>query len=72
MRYPGSEKLEILRLSGRLVEQSHLPVRQTLAMLGILPGSARAGRCAGRTPRGEVLKVRIIDPTLADASSDSP
>jgi putative transposase len=33
MRYPGSEKLEIIRL----VEQSHLPVRRTLVMLGILP-----------------------------------
>ena len=33
MRYPGSEKLEIIRL----VEQSHLPVRWTLATLGILP-----------------------------------
>lgn len=33
MRYPGSEKLEIIRL----VEQSHLPVRRTLATLGILP-----------------------------------
>jgi putative transposase len=29
MRYPGSEKLEIIRL----VEQSHLPVRRTLATL---------------------------------------
>jgi hypothetical protein len=33
MRYPGSEKLEIIRL----VEHSHLPVRRTLATLGILP-----------------------------------
>src|SRR5689334_19582480 len=33
MRYPASEKLEIIRL----VEQSHLPVRRTLATLGILP-----------------------------------
>ena len=33
MRYPGSEKLEIIGL----VEQSHLPVRRTLATLGILP-----------------------------------
>ena len=33
MRYPASEKLEIIRL----VEQSHLPVRRTLAKLGILP-----------------------------------
>jgi transposase InsO family protein len=31
MRYPPSEKLEIIRL----VEQSHLPVRQTLMKLGI-------------------------------------
>ena len=33
MRYPGSEKLEIIRL----VEQSHLPVRRTLEKLGIQP-----------------------------------
>ncbi len=31
MRYPASEKLEIIRL----VEQSHLPVRRTLEILGI-------------------------------------
>lgn len=31
MRYPASEKLEIIRL----VEQSHLPARQTLDQLGI-------------------------------------
>lgn len=31
MRYPASEKLEIIRA----VEGSHLPVRQTLAMRGI-------------------------------------
>jgi len=31
MRYPASEKLEIIRL----VERSHLPVRRTLATLGI-------------------------------------
>ena len=35
MRYPAAEKLEIIRL----VEQSHLPVRRTLATLGILPGT---------------------------------
>ena len=33
MRYPGSEKLEIIRL----VEHSHPPVRRTLAKLGIPP-----------------------------------
>ena len=31
MRYPASEKLEIIRL----VEQSHLPAKQTLDLLGI-------------------------------------
>ena len=31
MRFPASEKLEIIRL----VEQSHLPARRTLEMLGI-------------------------------------
>jgi transposase-like protein len=31
MRYPASEKLEIIRL----VEQSHLPAKRTLDMLGI-------------------------------------
>jgi putative transposase len=35
MRYPASEKLEIIRI----VEQSHLPVRRTLGKLGVLPGS---------------------------------
>ena len=33
MRYPAAEKLEIIRL----VEQSHLPVRRTLARIGIPP-----------------------------------
>ena len=31
MRYPASEKLEIIRL----VEQSHLPVKHTLAKIGV-------------------------------------
>jgi hypothetical protein len=33
MRYPASEKLEIIRL----VEQSHLSARRTLQKLGIPP-----------------------------------
>ena len=32
MRYPATEKLEIIRL----VEQSHLPAKQTLDRLGML------------------------------------
>src|SRR5579864_1274950 len=35
MRYPAAEKLEIIRL----VEQSDLPVRRTLAKIGILPAA---------------------------------
>jgi transposase-like protein len=31
MRYPASEKLEIIRL----VEQSHLPVKRTLEKIGV-------------------------------------
>ncbi len=35
MRYPAPEKLEIIRL----VEQSHLPVRRTLARIGVPPAT---------------------------------
>ena len=35
MRYPAAEKLEIIRL----VEQSHLPARETLEKLGIRPAT---------------------------------
>jgi len=34
-RYPAPEKLEIIRL----VEQSHLPVRRTLAQIGVPPAT---------------------------------
>ena len=40
MRYPATEKLEIIRL----VEQSHLPVRRTLAKLGSTPSGGAALR----------------------------
>jgi hypothetical protein len=39
MRYPASEKLEIIRL----VERSHLPAKQTLDMLGIARTTFTAG-----------------------------
>jgi hypothetical protein len=45
MRLPASEKLEIIGL----VEQSHLPARRTLQMLGIKPSTfylyGRLSRC---------------------------
>jgi transposase-like protein len=50
MRYPASEKLEIIRL----VEQSHLPVKRTLEKLGIPRSTFIDGatfiRPAGRRP----------------------
>ena len=60
MRYPPSEKLEIIRL----VERSHLPAKRTLAQLGIprtsfyrwydryLTGGPEAWRTAARTLAG--------------------
>jgi hypothetical protein len=39
MRYPASEKAEIIRL----VEQSHLPAKRTLDKLGIPPPRFTAG-----------------------------
>ncbi|WP_163117276.1 helix-turn-helix domain-containing protein, partial [Acinetobacter baumannii] len=78
MRYPASEKLEIIRI----VEQSHLPARRTLEQLGIprvtfhrwydrfLSGgvealedrSPRPGRVWNRIPEG--VRDRIVDLAL--------
>jgi hypothetical protein len=44
MRLPRSEKLEIIRL----VEQSHLPARRTLDMLGIRPSPTMSPTRAGQ------------------------
>src|SRR5437763_16939369 len=59
MRYPASEKLEIIRL----VEQSHLPVRRTLEKLGIQP--ARVYRWSDRLQTGgpEALEDKASTPT---------
>ena len=46
MRYPASEKAEIIRL----VEQSHLPVKRTLDKLGI-PRATFYRWCATDTER---------------------
>ena len=59
MRYPATEKLEIIRL----VEQSRLPVRRTLDKLGILPARFR-----NRIPddvRGRVLRLALDAPELS-------
>ena len=66
MRYPASEKLEIIRL----VEQSHLPVRRTLEKLGIpwplftigmISIERRAGSPGRSSPRPERVWNRIPD-----------
>lgn len=66
MRYPASEKLEIIQL----VEQSHLPVRRTLDKLGIPGPPSTAGmqptRQAGRKP------LRIAAHSLAGCGTASP
>jgi len=54
MRYPASEKLEIIRL----VEQSYLPKRRTLAKLGILPSTFYAWYDRYRTSGPEALEDR--------------
>jgi transposase InsO family protein len=68
MRHPASEKLEIIRL----VEQSHLPVKRTLAKLGIpratfyrwydLYQSGGPEALDDRSPRPDRVWNRIPDP----------
>ena len=61
MRYPASEKLEIIRI----VEQSHLPVRRTLDKLGILPGSFYRWYDRYRTGGVEALDDKPSEPARA-------
>jgi len=58
MRYPACEKLEIIRL----VEQSHLPARRTLAKLGILPATFYRWYDRYRTGGSEALEDRSPRP----------
>jgi hypothetical protein len=53
MRYPASEKLEIIRL----VEQSHLPAKRTLDKLGI----PRRPSIAGMTASSPAASMRLED-----------
>jgi transposase-like protein len=62
MRYPVSEKLEIIRL----VDQSHLPVKRTLATIGVSRPTfyrwydlyRRFGEAGLEDRRGRVRSVR--------------
>ena len=58
MRLPGSEKLEIIRL----VEQSHLPARRTLEMLGIHPSTFYRWYDRYRTGGSEALEDKPSKP----------
>ena len=58
MRLPASEKLEIIHL----VEQSHLPVRRTLEMLGIKPSTFYRWYDRFRTGGPEALEDRPSKP----------
>ena len=55
MRLPASEKLEIIRL----VEQSHLPARRTLKMLGIKPSTFYRCSCNSATASNTSAKHGI-------------
>ena len=72
MRYPASEKLEIIRL----VEQSHLPVKRTLEQArhpqgDLLPLVRSAIRAAGRRPSTTARRGRIASGTASRTLSAS-
>ena len=56
MRYPASEKLEIIKL----VEQSHLSARRTLEQIGVPPATFYrwCDRYQNRRPRGAAGSAR--------------
>ena len=63
MRLPASEKLEIIHL----VEQSHLPARRTLEMLGIKPSTFY--RWYDRFRTGGLVTTNSIEHTHAANST---
>ena len=76
MRYPASEKIEIIRL----VEQSHLPIRQTLDKIGIpraifyrwydLYQTDGPEALENRSPRPRRVWNRISDAIRAEIARD--
>ena len=59
MRYPASEKLEIIRL----VEKSYLPVKQTLDKLGIPRTTFYRGYDYYQTGGSEALEDQLPHPS---------
>ena len=66
MRLPGSEKLEIIRL----VEQSHLPARRTLEMLGIHPSTFYRWYERYRAGGPEALELRLLKKSMIADGGD--
>jgi putative transposase len=66
MRYPAAEKLEIIRL----VEGSHLPVRRTLARIGVPVTTFY--RWYDRTGSMAPRAWRIVRPDRAGSGTASP
>ena len=65
MRYPASEKLEIIRL----VEQSELPVRRTLGQFGIPRSTFYQWYDRYQTGGSEALEDRSLGPTGLEPDS---
>jgi transposase-like protein len=65
MRYTAAEKLEIIRL----VEQSHTPVRRTLAHLGIPPATFPLWCELHRTGGPEALEDWLSGPAASGTAS---
>ena len=67
MRYPASEKLEIIRI----VEQSHLPAKRTLDQLGIARRTSRVASVTNdRSDRRLAFSART-DVGITEVSSGS-
>ena len=61
MRYPASEKFEIIRL----VEQSPLPVKRTLEKLGIPRSTIASGTASREDIRQRIRQLALEEPALS-------
>ena len=71
MRYPASEKLEIIRL----VEQSHLPAKRTLDQLGIplmVDNTVATPFLCRPIEHGADIVIHSVTKLLAGHSEDRP
>ncbi len=66
MRYPASEKLEIIKI----VEQSHLPVKRTLDKLGIPRTTFYGWYDRYQTGGPEALELRLLKKSMIADGGD--